>query len=150
MQENPKAAAQLAVDKKYLASTVELNTVALSRLKYIPSVSIAEQTLYTAAKEMREAKMLSPTTDTDALAKRAFQHLEGVTDEWIKTVKVEKVPGGQVDPNLDIRLYAELILRDGMDACCARKMYDQPDQEAPNMADPNAPCHDKRAIAADK
>src|SRR5437588_5382471 len=150
VQQNPKAAAQLAVDKKYLASTVELNTVALSRLTYIPSVKIAEETLYTAAKEMREAKMLSPTTDTDALAKRAFQHLPGVTDEWIKTVKVEKVPGGQIDPNQDIRLYAELILRDGMDACCARKMYDQPDQEAPNMADPNAPCHDKRVIAADK
>ena len=143
VQQNPKAAAQLAVDKKYLASTVELNTVALGRLTYIPSVSIAEQTLYTAAKEMREAKMLSPTTDTDALAKRAFQHLDGVTDEWIKSVKVEKVPGGQIDPNQDIRLYAELILRDGMDACCARKMYDQPDQEAPNLADPNAPCHDK-------
>jgi NitT/TauT family transport system substrate-binding protein len=143
VQQNPKAAAQLAVDKKYLASTVELNTVALSRLTYIPSVSIAEQTLYTAAKEMREAKMLSPSTDTDALAKRAFQHLPGVTDEWIKSVKVEKIPGGQIDPNQDIGLYAELILRDGMDACCARKMYDQPDQEAPNMADPNAPCHDR-------
>src|SRR5881398_142861 len=150
VQENPKAAAQLAVDKKYLASTVELNTVALSRLKYIPSVKVAEETLYTAAREMREAKMLSPETDTDALAKRAFQHLEGVSDEWIKTAQVEKVPGGQIDPNLDIRLYAELILRDGMDACCARKMYDQPDQEAPNMADPNASCHDKRVIAADK
>src|SRR5438874_319846 len=150
VQQNPKAAAALAIDKKYLASTVELNTVALGRLTYIPSVSIAEQTLYTAAKEMREAKMLSPTTDTDALARRAFQHLEGVTDEWIKTVKVEKVPGGQIDPNQDIRLYAELILRDGMDACCARKMYDQPDQEAPNLADPDAPCHDKRGIAAGK
>jgi NitT/TauT family transport system substrate-binding protein len=150
VQENPKAAAQLAVDKKYLASTVELNTVALSRLKYIPSVSIAEQTLYTAAKEMREAKMLSPETDTDALAKKAFQHLDGVTDEWIKSVKVEKVPGGQIDPNMDIRLYAALILRDGMDACCARKMYDQPDQEAPNLADPDAPCHEQGTIAAEK
>src|SRR5213079_3288761 len=103
----------------------------------------AEQTLHTAAKEMREAKMLSPETDTDALAKRAFQHLEGVTDEWIKTVQVEKVSGGQVDPDMDIRLYAALVLRDGTDACCSRKMYDQPDQEAPNLADPNAPCHDK-------
>ncbi|PYL09368.1 MAG: myristoyl transferase [Verrucomicrobia bacterium] len=82
VQQNPKAAAALAIEKKYLASTVELNTVALSRLKYIPSVKVAEETLYTAAREMREAKMLSPTTDTDALAKRAFQHLEGVTDEW--------------------------------------------------------------------
>src|SRR5438132_12431784 len=76
VQENPKAAAQMAVDKKYLASTVELNTVALSRLKYIPTVKKAEETLYTAAREMRQAKMLSPTTDTDALAKRAFHHLE--------------------------------------------------------------------------
>ena len=67
----------MAVDKKYLASTVELNTVALSRLKYIPSVALAEQTLYTAAKEMKVAKMLSPTTDTDALAKKAFGILMG-------------------------------------------------------------------------
>src|SRR5882672_8708605 len=137
VQQNPKAAAQLAIDKKYLASTVELNTVAISRLKYIPSVSIAEKTLYSAAKEMRAAKMLSPDTDTDALAKRAFQHLEGVTDEWIKSVKVEKVPGGQVDPNEDIRLYAALLQRDTQDSCCRRKMFDQPDQEAPNLADPD-------------
>jgi len=148
VQQNPRAAAAMAIEKKYLASTVELNTVALSRLKYIPSVKVAEETLYTAAREMREAKMLAPTTDTDALASRAFQHLEGVTDEWIKTVKVEKVSGGQGDPNQDLRLYAELILRDGEDACCARRMYDQPDQEAPNLADPDASGRDKNMIAA--
>ena len=150
VQENPKAAAQLAVDKKYLASTVELNTVAISRLKYIPTVSDAEQTLYTAAKEMREAKMLSPTTDTDALAKRAFMHLPGVTDEWIKSVKVETVPGGQVDPNEDIRLYADLLQKNTEDSCCRRKMFDQPDQEAPNLADPDAPCPDKSMMASQK
>src|SRR5574338_1557127 len=144
VQENPKAAAQLAVDKKYLASTVELNTVALSRLKYIPSVNHAEQTLFTAAKEMREAKMLAPETDTDALAKKAFQHLEGVTDDWIKTVKVEKVPGGQADPHMDLRLLAQLIQSEAQDACCARMMYDQPDQEAPNLSDPNAACLPKQ------
>ena len=147
VQKNPKAAAQLAVDKKYLASTVELNTIALSRLKYIPSVSMAAQTLHTAAKEMREAKMLSPNTDTEALAKRAFHHLDGVTDEWIKTVQVEKVPGGQVDPNEDIRLYAELIQKDTEDSCCRRKMFDQPDQEAPNLADPDASCVQKKMLA---
>ena len=147
VQENPKAAAQLAVDKKYLASTVELNTIALSRLKYIPSVQHAKDTLFTAAKEMRQANMLSPTTDTDALARKAFYNLEGVTDEWIKTVKVEKEPGGQIDPNLNIKLYASLILHDVQDACCARKMWDQPDQEAPNMADVNgAPCLPKNNL----
>jgi len=147
VQENPKAAAQLAVDKKYLASTVELNTVAISRLKYIPSVSKAEQTLYSAAKEMRVAKMLAPNTDTDALAKKAFQHLDGVTDEWIKTIQVEKVAGGQVDPNQDIRLYAELLQKNTEDSCCRRKLFDQPDQEAPNLADPDAPCLSKNTIA---
>jgi NitT/TauT family transport system substrate-binding protein len=147
VQQNPKAAAQMAVDKKYLASTVELNTVALSRLKYLPSVSIAAQTLYTAAKEMKQAKMLSPTTDTDALAKKAFQHLDGVTDAWIKTVQVEKVPGGQVDPHQDIRLLAELIQSNTQDACCSRKMYDQPDQDAPNLSDPNAHCLPKNTMA---
>ena len=91
--------------------------------------------------------MLSSTTDTDALAKRAFQHLDGVTDEWLKTVKVEKVPGGQVDPNEDIRLYAELIQKDTEDSCCRRKMFDQPDQAAPNLADPEAPCLQKKMIA---
>jgi hypothetical protein len=96
---------------------------------------------------MREAKMLSPTTDTDALAKRAFQHLDGVTDEWIKTVQVEKVPGGQIDPHQDIRLLAELIQKDTEDSCCRRKLFDQPDQEAPSMADPNAACLPKTAIA---
>jgi len=146
VQANPKAASQMAVDKKYLASTVELNTVAISRLKYIPSVSRAEQTLFTAAKEMKEAKMLSSTTDTDALAKKAFQHLDGVTDEWIKTVQVEKVPGGQADPHQDIRLLAELIQSDTQDACCSRQMYDQPDQEAPNLSDPDAHCLPKNTI----
>ncbi|MEP7072495.1 MAG: ABC transporter substrate-binding protein [Verrucomicrobiota bacterium] len=147
VQQNPKAAAQLAVDKKYLASTVELNTIALSRLKYIPSVTLAAQTLHSAAKEMRQAKMLSPNTDTEALANRAFQHLDGVTDEWIKTVQVEKVPGGQVDPNEDIRLYAKLIQLDTEDSCCRRKMFDQPDQEAPNLADPDAACVQKKMLA---
>jgi NitT/TauT family transport system substrate-binding protein len=147
VQENPKAAAALAVEKKYLASTVELNTVALSRLKYIPSVAKAEQTLFTAAKEMKEAKMLSPGTDTDALAKRAFHRLDGVTDEWVKTVQVEKVPGGQADPHQDIRLLAELITKDTEDSCCRRKLFDQPDQEAPNLADPDASCLPKTTIA---
>jgi hypothetical protein len=91
--------------------------------------------------------MLSPNTDTDALAKRAFQHLDGVTDEWIKTVQVEKVPGGQVDPNDDIRLYAKLIETDTEDSCCRRKMFDQPDQEAPNLADPETSCIQRKMLA---
>jgi hypothetical protein len=73
-----------------------------------------------------------------------------VTDEWIKTARVERVPGGQVDRNEDIRLYAELLQRDTEDSCCRRKMFDQPDQDAPNLADPDAPCLDRSTIAAQK
>jgi NitT/TauT family transport system substrate-binding protein len=148
VETNPKAAAILAVEKKYLASTAELNTTALAGLRYIPSVHLADESVHTAAREMKVAKMLSPETDTEALAKRAFMHLPGVTDEWIKTLEVEKVADGQVSPNQDIRLIAELIQKDRGDSCCRRKMFDQPDQEPPNLADPDAPCLD--TIASSK
>ena len=150
VETNPKAAAEMAVEKKYLASTPELNTVALSRLRYIPSVRLAEESLHTASREMKVAKMLSPETDTEALAKRAFMHLDGITDEWIKSLEVEKVAGGQVTPGEDIRLYAELIEKDTEDSCCRRKMFDQPDQDAPNQADPDVACLQKKMIAAQK
>src|SRR5207249_4519479 len=91
VETNPRAAAVMAVEKKYLASTPELNTAALARLRYIPSVQLAEESVHTAGREMKVAKMLSPETNTEALAKRAFMHLPGVTDEWIKTLAVDKV-----------------------------------------------------------
>lgn len=150
VETNPKAAAVLAVEKKYLASTPELNTVALARLRYVPSVQLAEQSLHTAAREMKVAKMLSPDTDTEALANRAFMHLPGVTDEWIKDLTVEKVAGGQLSPGDDVRLIAALMQSGGADSCCARKMLDQPDQEAPNLADPDSPFLNKSAVAIKK
>src|SRR5438094_2350138 len=150
VETNPKAAAILAVEKKYLASTAELNTTALAGLRYVPSVHLAEESVHSAGREMKVAKMLAPETDTEALAKRAFMHLPGVTDEWIKTLEVEKVAGGQVSPNQDIRLIAELIQKERGDSCCRRKMFDQPDQEPPNLADPDVPCPDKGMIASQK
>jgi NitT/TauT family transport system substrate-binding protein len=111
---------------------------------------MAEESVHTAGREMKVAKMLSPETDTEALAKRAFMHLDGVTDEWIKTLEVEKVAGGQVSPDEDIRLIAALVQKDTEDSCCRRKMFDQPDQDAPNLANPDAPCVQKNIIAAQK
>ncbi len=149
VETNPKTAAALAVEKKYLASTEELNTVALARLRYIPAVQMAADSLVTAAREMKAAKMLAPETDTNALAKRAFMQLDGVSDDWIKSLQVEKVAGGQVSPNEDIRLMAALIEKDAGDSCCRRKMFDQPDQDAPNLADPNAQHLSKTMVAKD-
>jgi NitT/TauT family transport system substrate-binding protein len=118
VEANPAAAARLSVEKKYLASTPELNTVALSHLRYVPSVSGADDAVKSAAAEMKVAGMLTPNTDVPDLAKRAFVHLEGVSDSWVESLAVEKVAGGQVPPDQDIRLFAELILAENGDACC--------------------------------
>src|SRR5881296_3818561 len=121
VEANPQAAARLSVEKKYLASNPELNTVAISHLRYVPSVSGADEAVNSAAAEMKLAGMLSPSTNVAELSKRAFAHLDGVTDEWLQNVQVEKVAGGQVPPNQDIRLYAELILQDKEESCCKAK-----------------------------
>jgi len=108
VEANPAAAARLSVEKKYLASNPELNTVAISHLHYVPSVSGAEAAVKSAATEMKKAGMLSPNTDVDELAKRAFVHLDGVSDEWLQSLQVETVAGGQVPADEDVRLQAEL------------------------------------------
>ena len=118
VETNPAAAARLSVEKKYLASNPELNTVAISHLRYVPSVSGAEAAVNSAAAEMKIAGMLGPTTDVAELGKRAFAHLDGVSDEWLQNLQVEKVAGGQVPPDQDIRLFAELILSDTEESCC--------------------------------
>ncbi|MBV9999213.1 MAG: ABC transporter substrate-binding protein [Verrucomicrobia bacterium] len=106
VEANPAAAARLSVEKKYLASNPDLNALALSHLSYVPSVSGAEAAVNSAATEMKNAGMLNPTTDVSQLAKRAFARLEGVSDEWLQTVKVEKLTAGQVSPEQALRVAA--------------------------------------------
>src|SRR5262252_3386091 len=53
VETNPAAAARLSVEKGYLASNPELNTVAISHLRYVPSVSGAEIAVNSAAAEMK-------------------------------------------------------------------------------------------------
>ena len=117
VETNPAAAARMSVEKKYLASNPELNTVAISHLRYIPSISGAEAAILTTGEGMKAAGMLASSTDVPQLAKRAFMHLDGVSDDWIKSLQVEKVAGGQVRPDQDIRMYAELILSEKKDCC---------------------------------
>jgi NitT/TauT family transport system substrate-binding protein len=105
---NPRLAARLSVEKKYLASNPELNTTAIGNLDYRPSVSGAEKAVLSAAKEMKVANMLTPSTDVDELAKKAFVHLEGVTDAWIDELPIEKLAGGDIPEDQPMRLAAEL------------------------------------------
>ena len=107
VETNPVAAARLSVERKYLASNPELNALAISHLRYIPSVSGAEEAVKSAAVEMKRAGMLNPTTDVPTLAKSAFVHLEGVSDKWLQSLQVEKLAGGQLPPDQKSRVLAE-------------------------------------------
>src|SRR5436309_10614613 len=55
---NPAAAARLSVEKKYIASNVQLNAHAISNLDYVPSVSGAEKAVVQSAMDMKKAGML--------------------------------------------------------------------------------------------
>jgi NitT/TauT family transport system substrate-binding protein len=109
---NPKAAAELGVEKKYVASSAELNGLALAKLKFMPSVSGCRDSLGSAAREMKTAGLLNAGTDPDELAARAWIDLEGVTDEWIRGLKVEEVAGGGRLPALDDDRIVELVARE--------------------------------------
>jgi len=122
VEANPAAAARLSVEKKYLASSPELNTLAISHLRYIPSVSGAEEAVKSAAVAMQRAGMLNPATDVSDLAKRAFVRLDGVSDDWLQTLQAGKVAGGQLPPDEDQRVAAECTATQGIlkvASCCS-------------------------------
>jgi NitT/TauT family transport system substrate-binding protein len=120
VEANPRAAATLAVHRKYLASTPELNTVAISHLRYEPSISGGEKAVRSAAVAMQQVKMLNGSTDIDDLTRRAFVHLDGVSDEWLKSVQVEKLADGQLPPDEDARLRLEMAAHatEKVRSCC--------------------------------
>jgi NitT/TauT family transport system substrate-binding protein len=109
---NPTAAAKLSVETKYVASSVEVNAQAISKLKYTPAVARCRDSVLLASKEMKEIGLLSSTTDPTELAKNAWQDLDGVTDEWLKGLKVEKVVGGGPPPPMDADRLAALFASD--------------------------------------
>jgi NitT/TauT family transport system substrate-binding protein len=116
VDENPSAAARLSVEKEYLASSVEINAQAISKLKYIPGVAECRKSIEHAAAEMKKAGLLKPSTDPGDLARRAWLDLDGVTDEWVQGLKVEKVAGGGRPRLLDPPAFAALF--EGRPACC--------------------------------
>ena len=118
VETNPKAAAELSVKGKYLASTVDQNTVSISHLRYVPSVSGAQTAVRLAAEEMKRAGMLKRGTDVAQLAEKAFVKLDGVSDEWLEALPVEKVAGGQVTRKWLLAMYARLDPKDVLCAPC--------------------------------
>jgi NitT/TauT family transport system substrate-binding protein len=120
VQENPKAAAEMGVEKKYITAKVEINTQALMQLKYTPGVAQGKRSVEQAAADMKKAKLLGPSADPAALAKRAWLDLDGVTDEWIVAQNVDRVRGAR-PARLTAGQFAALFDgRNGGCLCCAR------------------------------
>jgi NitT/TauT family transport system substrate-binding protein len=122
VENNPKAAAELSVKGKYLASTVEQNTVSISHLRYVPSVSGARTAVQLAGEEMKRAGMLKRNTNVEELTAKAFAPLEGVTDEWLDKLPVEKVADGQVTRAWLLAQYSKF---DPKEVFCAPCLFTQ-------------------------
>jgi NitT/TauT family transport system substrate-binding protein len=93
VSENPQAASDLSIEKKFVPSSPNIkviNAQALLKLNYTPGVSKCRKSLDEAAADMKRAGLLKPATDAQELAKKAWLDLDGVTDEWVNSLKVEK------------------------------------------------------------
>jgi NitT/TauT family transport system substrate-binding protein len=120
VETNPAAAARLSVEKKYILSSPELNAVAISNLRYVPSVSGADAAVKSASAEMKRAGMLGPRTDVAELAKKAFVQLEGVSDEWLENLKVEELADGKLPAHLDWKALAMTFETNPPRSCCVK------------------------------
>lgn len=130
VEKNPTAAAKLAVEKKYVASSAELNAQAIGKLRYMPGVSKCRESIGLAAREMKAAGLLNTSTDPAELAKRAWIDLEGVSDEWIRGLKVEEIAGGGRPPAMDAATMVALIARDrAFEFLCCRACQSGMDPE---------------------
>ena len=65
--------------------------------------------------------MINPSTDLAELSKRAFAPLANVTDDWLKTVQVERVADGSDVRNLTGDQMASLMaVGGGLKSCCVK------------------------------
>lgn len=112
---NPKAASDLSCEKKYVGAQPEMNAQAIAKLNYLPSVTRAKKTVEDVAKEVHMSGLLK--SDPVELAGKAWLDLPGVTDDWIKSIDIEKVAGGGPVQRLSPELLAVMFA--GKEACCS-------------------------------
>jgi len=115
---NPQAAARIEVERRYISrANVELNAAILTKLKYEPAVETCRAGIDIQCVEMKAARVLNQSTDPHELARRAWLHLDGVTDDWVRDVPVARVDGAG-----PVRLTAlEFAALAGKDpACCGK------------------------------
>lgn len=119
VDQNPTAAARLSVENKYISASVEINALALSTLKYAPGIFRCRKSLDLAATEMKSAGLLNPSTEPADLARRAWMDLDGVSDDWIQSLKVEHVTNSGPAPRLNAAAIAVLLSGGAPASCCS-------------------------------
>lgn len=118
VEENSTAAARLAVDKKYVAASAEMNAQALVKLRYVPGVRKCRESVDQVGKEMVRAGLLASSTDPAQLTKKAWLDLDGVTDAWIDGIQVKREAAGGRPERLTPLAFAALW--EGRCRCCSR------------------------------
>ena len=121
VETNPRAAAILSIEKHYIASNPELNATALGRLRYIPSISGGRDAIRTTAESMKRAGILKPDMDVAKATDKIYRTFPGVDDEWIKSLVVETVAMGQIQPDQDELVKQEMAAvgtPQNMKTCC--------------------------------
>jgi NitT/TauT family transport system substrate-binding protein len=116
--ENVEAASDLSVEKGFIPSSPnikKINTQALLKLNYTPGVSKCRKSLDLAAEDMKRAGLLKPETDAKALAQKVWLDLDGVNDEWVNGLKVEKAAAGRPALLTPVEFAA---LFNGRKSCC--------------------------------
>lgn len=120
---NPTAAAVLSVESRYIASTPELNALAIRNLSYIPSVSGAPEAVVSAAGEMRLAGMLEDRTDPNELAKKSFVRLPGVDDTWLSAVTVDDQADEALLDRPELATLMKMMEVSPLPGCCRGAVY---------------------------
>ncbi|NPV92325.1 MAG: ABC transporter substrate-binding protein [Firmicutes bacterium] len=72
VQENPKEAARIAVEKQYISGDAETSGQLLGDYKFISDPVVSKQSLAAHLKAMKEQQILDPATDIDKMVKEVF------------------------------------------------------------------------------
>jgi NitT/TauT family transport system substrate-binding protein len=106
--------------RKYPRASAAATRAMLKGAKWVETNPVA------AARLSVEKRYILASPELNALARNAFVQLDGVTDEWVNNLKVEKVAGGQIPPEWDIRQFAQEIYANKQKSCCVGKLLDTP------------------------
>jgi NitT/TauT family transport system substrate-binding protein len=118
VEANPTAAALLSVERRYIASTPELNAYAICNLDYAPSVIGARDAVISASSEMKHGGMLEAQTDPDVLGQKSFVQLPGVTDEWLNGVAVNTEDERETLTRPDLAALTRVMRTNPVPGCC--------------------------------